>query len=67
VVSKANNYAHLCVECKHLLTRHGLAADAPSLDGPYECAECGCKMRRPDRVIGLTEVEYRSRYAPVNK
>src|SRR5262249_48054339 len=45
---------HECVNCPHLATRHRLAPDAPSIEGPYVCLECGCAMMRSDETRRIT-------------
>jgi hypothetical protein len=50
-------YAHLCVACEHLLSRHSLVGDEVS--GPYQCRDCACEVPQDTPAIPLLTPEYR--------
>jgi hypothetical protein len=59
---KHNPYAHLCTDCGHLGSRHGLVSGGDVRAGPYRCADCGCEQTQDGPFEPLTRRQYETMF-----
>ena len=62
---KPQPYAYMCTTCGHLASRHYMASDAPTVEGPYLCSHCDCvcTTHQADPMVGINKAEFNVRFA----